>query len=362
MPDPPPNELPNEHQTLEDLSVLTGVFFDPSTGPVAASCPAVVLRSSATGRIRPVNDLVIEDIYPETELDAQHVRLGWPPLSKLPERPWSILTPRDQHPLRNEIWASRRLMIHKWTINISPRDLSPVESLVGAVKDALSQRTNALRVRALQEVFATWGEMIPVNVVVGGCLVVTGTLNDTTTLPESGNSPRFSLKENQGNLTDIVDQHLGTTRCFTRRLEARAQGGSSEALVTQGYEAWLRGISETTSMRIVKVNHAVPITEVLDGQLRERVEKFFLNSIIFRSPCVGEPLSFGFDGAANGLRDIEKITLWSSDARIRDIAIVYTGGVIAGPYSFGLSNPLSQSDEFVLAPGTVFLNRLLNAA
>ncbi|KDN35546.1 hypothetical protein RSAG8_11503, partial [Rhizoctonia solani AG-8 WAC10335] len=351
MPDPTPNELPNETQVLENLSLLTGVYFDASTGPVAASCPAVVINSSSTERIRPVSESVIEDIYPENELDAHHARLGWPPLSRLPERPWSILTPRDQRPLKTEIWASRRFMMQKWTMNISPRDLSPVEPLVEAVKDALGQRTNALRIRALREVFITWGEMIPVNVVVGACLVATGTLNNATTLPDSGTSSKSSSKENQGNLVDVVDRHLGTTRCFARRLETRVQGGSSDVLLTQGHEAWLQSVTETASLRVTKVNHAVPITEVLDSQLRERVEKLFINSIILRSPGVGEPLSFGFDGAASGLRNIERVTLWLSDAKIRDISVAYAGGVITGPYSFGLSNPLSQTDVVVLASG-----------
>ncbi|CAE6511270.1 unnamed protein product [Rhizoctonia solani] len=248
------------------------------------------------------------------------------------------------------MWASRRFMMQKWAISISPEDLCPVESLVEAVKDALSQRNNALRVRALQEVFATWGEMIPVDAVIGACLVVTGTLNDATTLPDSGSSTTFS-KETRGSLVDIVDQRLGTTRCFTRRLETRVQGGSSDVLLTQGYEPWIKSIAETTSMTLIKVNRAVLITEIFDSQLRERVEKLFMNSIIHRSPSVGEPLSFGFDGAASGLRNIEKIILWLSDARIRDISVVYNGGVITGPYSFGLSNPLSQTDVVALASG-----------
>ncbi|KAL5632310.1 hypothetical protein ACGC1H_000347 [Rhizoctonia solani] len=345
------NELPKASQTLDDLSlILTGVYFDATTGPITASCPAVELSSSNTGKIRLISESLLEDIYPENELDVNYARLGWPPLSRLPERPWGILTPRESRPLKTEIWASRRLMIQRWTINISPRDLIPVESLVEAVKDALSQRTIALRIRALQRVFTIWGEIIPVNVVVGACLATTGTLNDASTLPDSITSSK-TLRENRGNLSDMVDQHLGTTRCFARKLETRIQGGSSEVFLNKGYEAWLPSVAETTSLRVVKVNHAIPITEVLDSQLRDRIEKLFINSIIFRSPGVGEPFSFGFDGAASGLRNIEKVVLWLSDAKIRDVSVAYTGGVITGPYSFGLSNPLSQADVVVLASG-----------
>ncbi|KEP51517.1 jacalin-like lectin domain protein [Rhizoctonia solani 123E] len=277
-------------------------------------------------------------------------RLGWPPLNRLPERPWGILTPRESRQLKTEIWASRRLMIQRWTINVSPQDLSPVEPLVEAVKDALSQRSIALRIRALQRVFTIWGEMIPVNVVVGASLATTGTLNDASTLPDSIAFTKAS-KENRGNLSDMIDQHLGTTRCFLRRLETRIQGGSSDVFLNQGYEAWLPSVAEATALRVVKVNHAVPITEFLDSQLRDRIEKLFINSIILRSPGVGEPFSLGFDGAASGLRNIERIVLWFSDARIRDVSVAYAGGVVTGPYSFGLSNPLSQSDVVVLASG-----------
>ncbi|KAG8682444.1 hypothetical protein FRC11_014865, partial [Ceratobasidium sp. 423] len=129
-------------------------------------------------------------------------------------------------------------------------------------------------------------------------------------------------------------------------------GGSSEALLSEGYEAWLKSaIGSPASWRIIKVNHAVPITEILEDQLRERVEQLYANSVILRSPSVGAPHSFGFDSAINGLRAIEKIILWFSTCKIRDIAVAYAGGIVAGPYSFGISNHESQSDVFVLAPG-----------
>ncbi|CAE6479770.1 unnamed protein product [Rhizoctonia solani] len=194
--------------------------------------------------------------------------------------------------------------------------------------------------------------MIPVNLVVGACLVATGTLNDIISLPNIGTSSKHASKEGHRNPTDILDRYLGVTRSFTRRLEIRIQGGSSNTLLTQDQEAWLQSVDETpASWRIIKVNHAILITDNLSSQLRDRVEKLFINSLIVRSPSIGEPQLFGFDGASSGLRDIEKIIVWFSDFRIRDISVVYRGGVTVGPYSFGLSNPLSQSDAFLLASG-----------
>ncbi|KDN34795.1 hypothetical protein RSAG8_12130, partial [Rhizoctonia solani AG-8 WAC10335] len=250
-----------------------------------------------------------------------------------------------------EIWASRRLL-QRVTINISPQDICPVEPFVEAVEAALSHDDNSLKIQALRKVFATWGEMIPLNMVAGACLAATGILNNKTALPDgifptnppSGDRPYV--------LTDIVDQYLGTTKTFLRRLESRVQGGSSEVLLNKGYEAWLKSVIDNPeTWTIIKVHHAVPITEILSDQLRQRVEQLFTNTITYGSPSAGAPHGFGFDGAAHGLRTIENVTIWYSDQRIRDISITYTGGAVAGPYSFGIGNPHSPSDTLKLTPG-----------
>ncbi|CAE6479764.1 unnamed protein product [Rhizoctonia solani] len=356
-----------ELQIIKNSSILNGVFFDPSAGPIPASRPAAALSTSDTGRVRLIDDSITEDIFSDNEMEVHYSQLGWPCPSKLPAKAWDILTPKKQR-TRAEIWGSRRFMVQKMAINLSLQDLCPEEPLVEAVEAALRQRTNALRVRALRDVFTTWGDMIPLNVVIGACMVVSGKLSGEVTMPASGTSsgdpsndrpksppndhPNIAPNDHLYSLTDIVDQHLGTSKSFTRRFESRVQGGSSEAVLKGGYEAWLKSVIDNpTSWRIIKVNHAVPITEILGSQLRDRVEQLFTSSIITRSPSVGPPHAFGFDGAANGLRTIEKITTWFSASRIRDIAVTYAGGIVAGPYSVGLSDQESQSDDFVLAPG-----------
>ncbi|KAH7332711.1 hypothetical protein B0J17DRAFT_678520 [Rhizoctonia solani] len=357
-----------ELQIIKNSSILNGVSFDPSAGPIPASRPAAALSASDTGRVRIIDDSVTEDIFSDNELEVYYSQLGWPRPSKLPGKPWDILTSKKQR-TRTEIWGSRRFMVQRMVINLSLQDLCPEESLVEAVEAALHQRTNALRIRALREFFMTWGDMIPLNAVIGACMVASGKLSGETVVPISGASssdpsndhsntplpndhPNISSNDHLYSLTDIVDQHLGTAKSFTRRLESRIQGGSSEAVLKGGYEAWLKSVIDNpASWRIIKVNHAVPITEILGSQLRDRVEQLFTNSIILRSPSVGPPHAFGFDGAANGLRTIEKITIWFSASRIRDLAVAYAGGIVAGPYAVGLSDQESQSDEFVLAPG-----------
>ncbi|CAE6510786.1 unnamed protein product [Rhizoctonia solani] len=353
-----------ELQIIRRTSILNGVFFDPATGPVTTNRPAATLTTSDTGRVRAIHSSVTEDIILDSELDAHYSQLGWPCPSKLP-RPWDIITPRNQRPIRSETWGSRRLMIQELDITFSLQDLCPEESLVEAFEAALRQRTNALRIRSLREVFATWGEMIPLNVVVGACMTATGRISGEINLPDSGvalgdsnssylnnNSTSSNSRSQPYRLTDIVDECLGTASSFTRKLESRVQGGSPQRLLMEGYEAWLKSIIDNpASWRIIKIIHAVPIIAILSPQLRDEIELLFTNSIILRSPSVGAPHMLSFDGNSNILRNIERVTVWFSASRIRDIAVAYTGGIVAGPYSYGLSDHESQSDVFMLAPG-----------
>ncbi|KAH7332709.1 hypothetical protein B0J17DRAFT_154066 [Rhizoctonia solani] len=237
---------PNPEVTrfLESVPLLTGVFLDPAAGPVAASRPAAVLHQSSTDKIRMIDNSVTEDLYSETELEAHYAGLGWPSLNKLPSRPWNAPTTMrgSQHKLQNETWALRRFMVQRATINLSLQDIRPVEPLVEAFETALGQETYDLQIQALQEVFRIWGEFIPLNAVAGAFMGVTGILNNGTSFPSAVSTSNSNAENQLYSLTEIVDRQLGTSGCFGRRLETRVQGGSSQALLTQGCSAWLRSI------------------------------------------------------------------------------------------------------------------------
>ncbi|KAJ1300224.1 hypothetical protein OPQ81_005055 [Rhizoctonia solani] len=290
-----PNLEPS--QNLGKFPFLAGVFLDPLTE---------------------INESVTEDIYPANELDAHYAGLGWPSPNTLPTKPGDIsaLGYQLQGPLGTGMWASRRFMLQRAIINLSTEDLRPVEPFVEAVEVALSQETPILQIRALQKVFATWGEVIPLNMVAGACLAVTGILRDGTSLPNS-----------------ILPTNYPSG--------AKARVASSGRSVAEDHASW----------RVVKVQRVAPITDILSEKLRVKVQQLYTTSLIYRSPSVGAPHGFGFEGALHGLRTIERIKIWFSDSRIRDISVKYIGGVVAGPYSFGISNPHTPSDEFILASG-----------
>ncbi|CAE6495997.1 unnamed protein product [Rhizoctonia solani] len=351
--DPNPEEPPNR----EGIPFLMGVFLDPITGPLTLSRPAAILRRSGTNKTTEIDESVTEDSYSQNELDAHHAQLGWPSPNRLPTKPGDASALGGQRTLGTETWASRRFMVQRVTVNISPEDLRPVESFVDAVEAALCQVTNVLQIQALEKVFATWGHVIPLNMVAGACLAVTGALGTGTALPR-GIPPSSPPGNPPYNLADVIDRHLGTTNCFGRRLESRVQGGFSEALLNGGYAGWLSSVIENpSSWTVIKVHRVVPITDILDNKLRTQIEQLYTTTFIHRSPAVGTPHGLGFDSTVHGLRTIERIKIWFSDSRIRDISVTYVGGAVTGPYAFGIKNPESQSDVFVLVSGIVTLGK-----
>ncbi|CAE7064113.1 unnamed protein product [Rhizoctonia solani] len=362
---------PEQFRIFDKFPFLTGVLLDPVTGPFTMSRPVATLRHSDTEKITEMNESATEDIYSENELDARYAGFGWPSPSRLPSKPGDVSTLGAQSSLGNGNWASRRFMVQRVSINLSAEDLRPVDSFVEAVEAALNQETNVLQIQDLRRVFATWGEVIPLNMVAGASLATTGALNGPA-LPNSIGSPNRPVGVRSFNLNDIVDQRLGTSGSFIRRVESRVQvtqvrrhiyvffltilhvqqGGSSEVLLNEGYEAWLNSVAETpASWRVIKIFRVIPITDILGDKLRTKVEQLFANSLIYRSPSVGSPHGFGFEGVTNSLRTIERITVWFSDSRIRDISIRYVGGLVTGPYAFANSNPQSPSDVLVLGSG-----------
>ncbi|CAE6437837.1 unnamed protein product [Rhizoctonia solani] len=192
-----PNVLVQEqkHQALGSFPFLTGVFLDPVTGPFTLSRPVAVFKHTDTDKSVEINECTTEDIYSHNELDAHYAQLGWPARHGLPSKPGDIASPcENQSALRSDVWASRRFMVQRVSINLSPEDLRPVEPFIDAIEEALRQDTIAYQIRALQKVFATWGELIPLNMVAGASLAVTGILSDGRALPDRILPPKYLLR------------------------------------------------------------------------------------------------------------------------------------------------------------------------
>ncbi|KDN34790.1 hypothetical protein RSAG8_12125, partial [Rhizoctonia solani AG-8 WAC10335] len=354
-----PNDIPLHRpddsgwSIVEQSGFLRGVSFNGPNGPYKCSRQVFRVQDDAVYSVQACQDISNEELYPANEVDAAYIHMGWPVPSALPARPWDVMYQQPKATSGQGNWVSRRMVIHKWTVSLRKEDLVPVEAFINEVEEALKESGVADQMEALRGVFAAWGEMIALAAVIGCSLAATGTLGSKQTL--TGDSATFRPPDRGPDLMQMIDHSLDITGNFERRFESRIQGGYPETFSNSGFNAWLTDASKIdnySTWEVVKVNHAVPITDLLPKSLRQKVTRLFsYSNMIFRSPAVGSKIAFGFDGASLGVKDIKQINVWHNGAVMQDISIVYTDGSAAGPYGFGTVPTNLMSDSFVLARG-----------
>ncbi|KAG8705721.1 hypothetical protein FRC08_001500 [Ceratobasidium sp. 394] len=215
------------------------------------------------------------------------------------------------------------------------QDLDPTEELVQAISQALANQSIAGKVKAMREVFDTWGELIPLVTEVGISLAATGTVPSGTNLPSG---PIISRSSGPQDIPWTVDTILGVKNVFQRRLASHTQGGDPQALQNGGYPSWIQSASTPTTQRdgnlaIVKVARAVPIIDILGEHQQTQIRNLYSTSTLYSySASIGTTAKSSFGDLAAGPRTIRSIRVWFADEQVEGILITYENNVTAGPY------------------------------
>ncbi|CAE6467181.1 unnamed protein product [Rhizoctonia solani] len=335
--------LDSDYQLPEDSDFLRGFTFNGPNGPYKCSRQVSRLRENTIYSLQCCSDISTEEFYPANDRDARYIHMGWPAPSELPSGPMDAMYRGPKSPASTDNLVCRRMVVHRWTISCRIEDLKPNEDFTKAVEEILSKESNNTdQLEALREIFATWGEMIPLCAVIGASLAATGALGSQQTL--TGDAATFRPPDRGPDIMQMIDRSLDITGNFERRFESRIQASCN---------AWLANVADfdnSPTWEVVKVNRAAPITDLLPKTLRQKVNRLLSQpNAIWRTPTVGNMLPLNFDGASLGVKDIKQINVWHNGAAIQDISISYIDGAVAGPYGFGKTNRMS--DSFVLARG-----------
>ncbi|KAG8708370.1 hypothetical protein FRC08_018932 [Ceratobasidium sp. 394] len=218
---------------------------------------------------------------------------------------------------------------------MSTHGLDPTEEFVQTISQALAIQSTAGKVKAMQEVFNTWGEVIPLVAEVGISLVATGTVSPGANLPSG---PIISRSSGPQDIPWTVDAVLGVKNVFQRRLASHTQGGDPQALRDGGYPSWLQSAStsipqDTGNLTIVKVVRAVPIINILDEHHQTQIRNLYSTSTLYSySVSVGTTAGTSFGDLAAGPRAIRSIRVWFAGEHVEGILITYENNVTAGPY------------------------------
>ncbi|KAH7337333.1 hypothetical protein B0J17DRAFT_460830 [Rhizoctonia solani] len=237
---------------------------------------------------------VVEDEYSQNQLDAYYANLGWSLPVSLPSRPWTV--PDAMPQVISSKWATRRMLVQMWSISLGVEDLTPADAYVDAVECALEYPNDTSRTRALDEVFATWGDVIPVAAIVGSTIVATGELPSDTNLKSFSSASGPTNQTAFGSLNDVVNTQLQIQEKFESILKYRITGSRPDVLFRKGIQAWLESIEIAQEWEIIKVTRVIPITDILDPTIQEKIKELYANRrIVSCSPPVGVIPQFRFD-------------------------------------------------------------------
>ncbi|CAE6497195.1 unnamed protein product [Rhizoctonia solani] len=356
----------DETDTVHPWILLRGFTLDPNDGPLRSGRQAIQkfspkqdwsdLRKVDFSNPKDSNyshqtdgRKAFEDEHSPTQLDALYAHSGWPPPASLPDRPWGDLdaTPRATESSR---WATRRMLVQMWSISLQVDDLTPADAFVNAVEGALACPNDVARIRALEEVFASWGDVIPLAVIVGSTVAATGVLLPDMNLETASSYFELADQATIRDLNSFIDTQLQIRGKFEQILKYHITGGRPDILLRQGFDAWLESIGTTQGWEIIKVTKVIPITDILDRAIQQRIKELYANrSILSWSPSAGISPQFRFDDAVHGLRLVMQIEIGFSDVRIESLSICYADGLTAGPY--GRSGDATRLDQVDLAQG-----------
>ncbi|KAF8669675.1 hypothetical protein RHS04_08818 [Rhizoctonia solani] len=291
---------------------------------------------------------IIADQYSPNRLGAHYSHMGWLPPDSLPERPWStqniILQPLDVGR-----WVTRRILAGMWSVELQVSEIAPEDALVKDVESALAHPNSSSRIRALRNVFDSWGELIPVAIIVGAAISATGILETKITLEPASLHRHQPHVPNSGDFNSFIETQL-QLRGKVEKISYHLTGSRPDLLFREGLDVWLKNIRTTRQWEIIKVTKAIPITEIFDSRIQERIKALFANlSCVFYSPLVGVPQTAAFKSIGSEPNSIRRIEIGFSDARIQSLSLHYTNGLIAGPY--GCLEGSARTDRIDLAQG-----------
>ncbi|CAE6528262.1 unnamed protein product [Rhizoctonia solani] len=292
---------------------------------------------------------IVEDEYLQNQLEAHHSHLGWPLPARLPVTPWGAPNATPQV-IESGGCATRRMLVQMWSITLRADELAPENRFVSEVERALTCPDDTSRIRALEEVLASWGEVIPMAVIVGSAITATGVLAPDTKLEPTSSSSYSPNQSTFSDLSNFIDTRLQIQGKFERILKYHITGGRPDILLREGLDAWIESVKNTQAWEIIKVTSVIPITDILDSTIQQRIKALYANrSMIFRSPLVGALPQSKFKTEVNALRPIQQIEVGFSDGRIQSLSIRYVGGLVSGPY--GCLGDATRLNKFNLARG-----------
>ncbi|KAF8602191.1 hypothetical protein BDV93DRAFT_217373 [Ceratobasidium sp. AG-I] len=311
---------------LRDAGYLYGCFIDSHDGP-RQSIRKVARQAASQSVLNFIHEhknLVTKVLLTNTDRDANFAHQGWSTSAMSVTTPWiaSRIAKHNRAP-KEDSWITRRMVVQRVSVNLTLRDLQPNPEFEGDVVAALGKPSRFEKFQALDEVFRTWGDVIPLALDLGVSLSIT------------------DLKANyEQPPTPTTNPNSPYNLIVSRTAEINTQGGEANFLPDGNASEWLSKTVQPQRWCQVRVMEVAPITDLLKPEIKSQIAELYSALLSYCPPNLRKPVeqSQCVDGGANGLKTISRLKISSGKWTDAMCAVYLDGTVSDGWHDGGFKN------------------------
>ncbi|CAE6492404.1 unnamed protein product [Rhizoctonia solani] len=174
----------DKHTLLHNIGYLRGIRVNNNDGPQKLTRRVAKYVGDEPPFVEEINNFVTESITTRTERETNYVHSGWSLDATSAVTPWiSSRIAAKNRPNEEGTWITRRTLVQRFRVRVSPEDLAPVPEFEAEIEAALEKSTIFQRFEAIYRALHKWGDVVPLEIEMGISSVFTDTEANMSQLP-----------------------------------------------------------------------------------------------------------------------------------------------------------------------------------
>ncbi|CAE6457038.1 hypothetical protein ACGC1H_003201 [Rhizoctonia solani] len=171
---------------LQNIGYLRGIRVDNNDGPQVLTYPAAKFIGRGFPFVKEISEFFNETITTKTERETNYIHHGWSNIAASTTNPWILSRiAANNQPNAEETWLTKRTLVQRFRVRVSPKDLAPVPEFKAEIEAALKKSTVFHRFEAVYQALDGWGDVVPLEVEMGASLVFTDLETNVSKLPDT---------------------------------------------------------------------------------------------------------------------------------------------------------------------------------
>ncbi|CAE6450391.1 unnamed protein product [Rhizoctonia solani] len=171
---------------LQNIGYLRGIRVDNNDGPQMLTHPVATFIGGGPPFVQEISEFFNETIATKTERDTNYIHHGWSNVAASTTNPWiSSRIAANNQPNIEGSWLTKRTLVQRFRVRLSPKDLAPVPEFKAEIEAALKKTTVFHRFEAVYQALHSWGDVVSLEVEMGASLVFTDLETNMSKLPDT---------------------------------------------------------------------------------------------------------------------------------------------------------------------------------